>query len=177
MTVDLTRPAPSGGLTLGYSVGGTATAGSGNDFTIQNSGTVSIAVGASTATIPVAINDDSSAESAETVILTLTGGTGYTLGSPSVHTLTITDNDSSGQPAASFAASFAAGSSSAAESAGTRNVRVNLSSAAPFRWPHARLQRRWHGNSGQRQRLHHPELRHAVARGRGHHGNHPGGHQ
>ena len=128
VTVNLSLAAPSGGLTLGYSVGGTATAGSGNDFTIQNSGTVSIAVGASTATIPVAINDDSSAESAETVILTLTGGTGYTLGSPTTHALTITDND--GGPAQP-AVSFAAGSSSAAESAGTHNVRVNLAPAAP----------------------------------------------
>ena len=127
--VDLTRPAPSGGLTLRYNVSGTATAGSSNDFTIQNSGTVSIAAGAATATIPVAINDDSSTENAETVILTLTGGTGYTVGSPSVHTLTITDND--GPPPTLPAASFASASSSAAESAGTRNVRVNLSSAAP----------------------------------------------
>ena len=102
--VDLTRPAPSGGLTLRYNVSGTATAGSSNDFTIQNSGTVSIAAGAATATIPVAINDDSSTEPAETVILTLTGGTGYTVGSPSVHTLTIADNDStSAQPSVSFA--------------------------------------------------------------------------
>ncbi len=124
--VDLTRPAPSGGLTLRYNVSGTATAGSSNDFTIQNSGTVSIAAGAATATIPVAINDDSSTENAETVILTLTGGTGYTVGSPSVHTLTIADNDStSAQPSVSFASA----SSSAAESAGTRNVTVTISPA------------------------------------------------
>ena len=47
--VSLTRPAPSGGLTLSYSVSGTATAGSGNDFTIQNSGTVSVTAGATSA--------------------------------------------------------------------------------------------------------------------------------
>ena len=127
VTVNLSSAAPSGGLTLNYSVGGSATAGNGNDFTIQGSGTVTIAEGTNSANIPVAINDDSTEESAETVILTLTGGTGYTLGNPKVHTLTITDNDSAGQPAASFAS----GSSSAAENAGTRNVRVNLSSAAP----------------------------------------------
>ncbi len=127
VTVNLSPAAPSGGLTLSYSVTGTATAGNGNDFTIQNSGTLSVAAGATTASIPVAINDDSIAESAETVILTLAGGTGYTLGSPGAHTLTITDNDGTGQPAVSFAST----SSSAAESAGTRNVRVNLSAAAP----------------------------------------------
>ena len=92
VTVNLSPAAPSGGLTLGYSVTGTATAGS--DFTISNSGTVTVSVGATSATIPVAINDDSTEESAETVILTLiTNGTGYTLGSTTVHTLTITDND------------------------------------------------------------------------------------
>ncbi len=127
VTVNLSSAAPAGGLAVGYSVTGTATAGSGNDFTIQNSGTLSVAPGATSATIPVAINDDSARESAETVILTLTGGTGYTPGSTTVHTLTITDNDNASQPAASFTSA----SSSAAESAGTRNVTVNLSSAAP----------------------------------------------
>ena len=92
--VNLSSAAPSSGLTIGYSVAGTATAGSGNDFTIQNSGTLSVAARATSATIPVAIIDDGTQENAETVILTLTsGGTGYTLGSTTVHTLTITDND------------------------------------------------------------------------------------
>ncbi len=91
--VNLSSAAPSGGLTLGYSVSGSATAGSGNDFTIRNSGTLSIAAGARTANIPVAINDDSTQEGPETVILTLTGRTGYTLGTRTTHTLTITDND------------------------------------------------------------------------------------
>ena len=121
VTVDIS-PAPSGGLTLSYSI--TGTAGSGNDFTIQNSGTVSIAAGGTSATIAVTINDDNAAENAETVILTLTGGAGYTVGNPSVHTLTISDNDST-------SASFASSASSANEDAGTRNVTVNLSSAAP----------------------------------------------
>ena len=96
VTVNIS-PAPSGGLTLNYSVTGTATAGSGNDFTIQGSGSLTIAAGATSATIPVAINDDSAQENAETVILTLAGGAGYTVGSTSVHTLTIADNDSTGQ--------------------------------------------------------------------------------
>ena len=101
VTVNLSTGAPAGGLTLGYSVSGTATAGSGNDFTIQNSGTLSVSAGGTTATIPVAINDDSTNENDETVILTLTGGTGYTLGSPKAHTLTITDNDETASPLSS----------------------------------------------------------------------------
>ena len=91
--VDLREPAPFGGLTLSYTVSGTATAGSGNDFTIQNSGTVMVWGGASGAAIMININDDITNEKAETVILTLTDGDGYTLGSDTVHTLTITDND------------------------------------------------------------------------------------
>ena len=122
--VELDYPAPSGGLTLRYSISGTATAGSSNDFTIQNSGTVSIAAGGVSATIPVAINDDSSKENAETVVLTLIGGTGYTVGGPSAHTLTIEDNDST-------SAFFSTGASSADEDAGTHNVTVQLSQAAP----------------------------------------------
>ena len=93
VTVNLSVAAPSGGLTLAYSVAGTATAVSGHDFTIQNSGMVAVVAGETTATIPVAILDDSRAESAETVILMLTDGMGYRLGSTTVHTLTITDND------------------------------------------------------------------------------------
>ena len=120
--VYLNYPAPAAGLTLRYRLTGTATAGSGNDFTIQNFGTVSVAARDASATIPVAINDDSAIEDAETVILTLIGGTGYTVDNPSVHTLTIADNDS---PMASFASS----SSRVAENAGTHNVTVNISPA------------------------------------------------
>ncbi len=97
VTLDL-DPAPGAGITLDYSVGGTATEGSGNDFTIESSGTVSVAAGAATATIPIAIVDDASNESAETVVLTLTDGTGYTPGATKAHTLTITDDDAAVVP-------------------------------------------------------------------------------
>ena len=93
VTLDLAPAAPSGGLDIAYAVTGTATAGSGNDFTIQGTGTLSVAAGATAATIPVAIIDDSTDDDAETVVLTLSSGTGYTLGGTTVHTLTIADND------------------------------------------------------------------------------------
>ena len=124
VNVNLSSAAPSGGLTLSYTVAGTAMAGSGNDFTIQNSGSLTVAAEATSVSIPVAINDDSVTESDETVILTLTSGNGYTVSNPSVHTLTISDNDST-------SASFALSASSADEDAGTHNVTVNLSSTAP----------------------------------------------
>ena len=104
VTLDLAPAAPSGGLDIAYAVTGTATAGSGNDFTIQGSGTLSVAAGATTATIPVAIIDDSTDDDAETVVLTLSSGTGYTLGGTSVHTLTITDNDDPITPTACVSA-------------------------------------------------------------------------
>ena len=88
-------PAPSGGLTLSYTVDGTATAGSDKDFTIQGSGTLSVAAGATTAALPVGLQDDAAVEGDETVVLTLTDGTGYTLGATTAHTLTIADNDGS----------------------------------------------------------------------------------
>ncbi len=91
VTVNLSSPAPAGGLTLNYSAtGGTATAGS--DYTTLP-GTVTIPANATTVNIPVAITDDSEDDDNETIILTVTSGTGYTLGSPTVHTLTIIDND------------------------------------------------------------------------------------
>ena len=104
VTLDLAPAAPSGGLDIAYAVTGTATAGSGNDFTIQGSGTLSVAAGATTATIPVAIIDDSTDDDAETVVLTLSSGTGYTLGGTAVHTLTITDNDNPITPVACVSA-------------------------------------------------------------------------
>ena len=97
VTVNLS-PTPTSALTLSYRVGGTATAGS--DFSIVGSGTLSVLSGATTATIPVAITDDSTQESSETVILTLTSGNGYTVNSDFArHTLTIADNDATPPPA------------------------------------------------------------------------------
>ena len=89
VTVDLS-PAPAAAITVSYTVGGTA---AGSDFSISGSGTLPVASGATTATIPVAITDDAADEDNETVILTLTTGSGYTVGSRNSHTLTITDDD------------------------------------------------------------------------------------
>ncbi len=88
------NPAPSAAITLNYSVAGTATEGA--DYSIGNSGTVSVSAGQSSVNIPVAIADDSEVEGSETVILTLGSGTGYDVGSASVYTMTITDNDNDG---------------------------------------------------------------------------------
>ena len=121
ITVDIS-PAPATGFTLTYAVSGTATSGS--DYTAPG-GTVGVAQGQTRVTIPVAVTDDSVAnEASETVILTLSNGSGYDLGSRSVHTLSINDND--GTPTVSFNSS----SATIMEGPNKRqSVRINLSPA------------------------------------------------
>ena len=89
-------PAPVTDIVLGWSAGGTATQDA--DYGIPGSGTVPVAAGSVTADIPVTIADDGDVENDETVVLTLTGGIGYTPGTPKTHTLTITDNDDASPP-------------------------------------------------------------------------------
>ena len=112
-------PAPTADTTFTYTVGGTATAGS--DFTIASSGTVTVPAGATTATVPVTVIDDTEGESGETVVLKLIGSAGYPVAGPGTHTLTIVDNEP--------AVSFASVSQSAGEGSGTRNVGVTLDKA------------------------------------------------
>ncbi len=88
--VSLSSVAPSGGLSLTYSVRGSATSGS--DYTAL-SGTVTVAGGSTSATVAVTITDDSVDDDAETIVLTLTSGSGYTLGAPKATTVTIADDD------------------------------------------------------------------------------------
>ena len=88
-------PAPSGNVTVNYTLSGGATRGT--DYSISgvtsNSGTITVGT-SGTANIPVAITDDSTVESNETIILTLGSGAGYNVGTTrTTHTLTITDND------------------------------------------------------------------------------------
>lgn len=77
-------------LTANYSVGGTAT--SGTDFTAL-SGTVTFAAGASTADVTVTALHDGVIDDDETVSVTVTSGTGYTVGSPSSDSITIVDTE------------------------------------------------------------------------------------
>ena len=88
-------PAPSGNVTVNYTLSGGATHGTDYSISGVSSNSGLIAVGNSgTASIPVAITDDSTVEGSETVILTLGSGTGYNIGTTrATHTLTITDDD------------------------------------------------------------------------------------
>ena len=88
--INLNRAAPSN-LTLRYGVGGTATGG--EDFTVDNSGSATVPSGSASATVTVAISDDSVTEGIETLELTLQSGTGYEVGAVSVHMIAIDDDD------------------------------------------------------------------------------------
>ncbi|MYG76673.1 MAG: hypothetical protein F4198_13950, partial [Acidobacteria bacterium] len=77
-------------LTLHYTVGGTAGSG---DYSIVGKGSLDVVEGWTGVSIPVGITDDRNDEPDETVILTLSEGAGYLLGSETIHTLTIEDDD------------------------------------------------------------------------------------
>jgi len=80
----------SSALTVSYSVGGSAT--SDGDF-VALAGQVTFLAGSATANVNVTPIDDVKYDPGETVSLTATSGTGYTVGSPSSDSLTITDDE------------------------------------------------------------------------------------
>jgi 3-phytase len=79
-------------LTVSYTTGGTASAGT--DYAAL-AGSVVIPAGQASANVAVTPLDDSTPEGAETVTVTLTAQSTYTVGSPSSATVTIADNDTS----------------------------------------------------------------------------------
>ena len=95
MQLELTLSAISGkDVTVDYAVtGGTATGG-GTDYTLVT-GTATIPAGSLTTTIDAVIVDDSTSESDETIIVTISGPANATLGTNTAHTYTIPDDDAS----------------------------------------------------------------------------------
>jgi len=105
-SIELTLSEASGlDTTVYYSILGTAT-GSGTDYTLA-SGTATITAGQTTANISLVVVDDSLSEISETVILTLSSPTNSTLGTNTVYTYTITDDDT--DPAITFTVSSSSG--------------------------------------------------------------------
>ena len=92
-TISLDRANDTGAdLLINYSVAGSAT--SGLDYQpIANQGTVTIGDGQTTTTISVTPIDDDEIEAPETIEITLTADTAYTIGTSMEATVTITDND------------------------------------------------------------------------------------
>ncbi|MFM9023958.1 MAG: Calx-beta domain-containing protein, partial [Planctomycetaceae bacterium] len=96
-------------LTVAYAVGGTATPGV--DYQ-PLAGAVTFAAGATTAAVVVRPLDDAAYETVETVIVTVVGGTGYTLGAAAQGRVSITSNDAPPPPVVSITpASIAEGHS------------------------------------------------------------------
>lgn len=89
--------ATTAALTANFSVGGTAAlddyAQTGAASFTATTGTVTIPIGSSTATVNLNPTADSAVETDETAILTVTTGSGYTVGSPAAATGTITNDD------------------------------------------------------------------------------------
>ena len=86
----LSDPTPTE-ITVNYEVNNSSTAGA-SDYQ-PLSGTVSIPQGGTSATINLIPTQDSIAETAETVVINLTGGTGYELGATTIGTVAIDDDD------------------------------------------------------------------------------------
>ncbi|MGY5351794.1 Calx-beta domain-containing protein [Wenyingzhuangia sp. IMCC45533] len=122
--VEVSLSAASGQtVTVDYAVTGTAT-GSGTDYTLAN-GTLTINAGDTTSDITIAsIIDDALDETDETVILTLSNPSNASLGTNTVHTYTINDND------AATTVAFTSVSSNGAESVSSADVEVSLSAAS-----------------------------------------------
>ena len=89
VTVNLS-PAPTSAINLNYRSRGTAS--SGFDYGLLPP-TISVPSGATSVNIPVRIIDDSVEDDGETVVLILTAGEGYTVGTSDTHTLTILNHE------------------------------------------------------------------------------------
>ena len=93
-SISLSLAAPKA-LTLNYALSGTATHGA--DYAISGvtgtSGTVSVAKDSTSVSIPVAITNDAVAEGDETIILALTDGDGYSVGTPGSIAIALTDDE------------------------------------------------------------------------------------
>lgn len=108
-------------VSVNYTVSGTATGG-GVDYTLAN-GTATIPAGQTNTDITATIVNDSTIETGETIIVTLSNPVGAALSINTVHTYTINDND---QPTIGFGSSTSAG----AESIASTLIPVSLSAAS-----------------------------------------------
>ncbi len=91
-TFTTSKPFPTS-KSINFTISGTAT--NGTDYTTITS-PLTFPAGQSTVTLPVSIVNDNYAETTETVIITLASGTGYSIGTASTATVSITDNDFAG---------------------------------------------------------------------------------
>ena len=116
-------------LTVQYSLGGSAS--NGTDYQ-SLSGSATIPAGAAATSVTITPIDDTAVEGDETVVLTLSANTAYTVGSPSSATVTITDNDqvSGDKPVVSLSTPDAVASESGPDPATVKVYRTGSTAAA-----------------------------------------------
>jgi hypothetical protein len=95
VSLDLSSPHPSASVSVNYSVTGGSATGGGTDFTLAN-GTVIFPTNIPNGTFSFSVNNDTAAETNETIVITLSNPINAVLDAISNHTYTIIDDDSSG---------------------------------------------------------------------------------
>jgi uncharacterized repeat protein (TIGR01451 family) len=126
ITVTLDVPNPNAAMTVVYSTAdGTATAGS--DYTAQTA-TLTIPAGQTSASFTIPIINDALSESAEMIMLSLSGPGGAALGSPASAALSIIDDDSAVIVPAVY---FSGSSYQVGEGGGSATITVTLNVANP----------------------------------------------
>lgn len=104
--IALTDPAPAGGVTVNYTLSGSATAGA--DYSDPQNGTLTIPQGGTTGTIALNVIDDNISEPTETITATVTAvNNGFSIATATA-TINLTDNESASAYAFDFSACTAA---------------------------------------------------------------------
>lgn len=90
--LEIDMAAPTGGLSVNWTLGGTMSAA---DFTggVLPAGPTVIPEGDSSVEISMSVAGDTDIETDETIIVTLAAGSGYVVGSPNSATVTVTNDD------------------------------------------------------------------------------------
>jgi len=101
-TLTFQRGSTDSALTVYYATGGTATPG--NDYRTLT-GSVTFPAGQHTVSVPVTVYEDTAAEPAETILVSLVEDPDYRIGAPALVTLNLQDNDTVSVPATDIDAS------------------------------------------------------------------------
>lgn len=103
-TITSSAAAPAGGITVSYTLAGTATLNT--DYSNPQAGTVVIAAGTTTATVTLPVTDDNDIEGPETIELTITAVTSPAAIGTATATISLTDNDFAASPYISLVSTY-----------------------------------------------------------------------
>ncbi|NOZ75421.1 MAG: hypothetical protein GXO90_08620, partial [FCB group bacterium] len=124
VTIPVNITAVSGlGVSVDYTVTGGTALGSGTDYTLAD-GSLTIPAGSTSDNISLTVVDDALDENSETIIVELSNPTNAGLGTTTLYTYTITDNDATPQ------IDFSSATGSVAENAGTASITVVLNAVS-----------------------------------------------